>query len=58
MRAFAAEFLDGRARHWKLATLESQADLARRNILLTIGHLTVDAIAAATSGRSGAQPAL
>ena len=45
MDAFAAEFLDRQARHWKPATLESNAYMVRKYILPAFGHMTVDAIA-------------
>ena len=45
MDAFAAEFLDRQARHWKPRTLESNAYMVRKYILPAFGHLTVDAIA-------------
>ena len=47
MDAFAAEFLDRQARHWKPATLESNAYMVRKYILPAFGHMTVDAIAIA-----------
>ena len=45
MDAFAAEFLERYARHWKPSTLESSAYMVRNHILPAFGHLTVDAIA-------------
>ena len=45
MDAFAAEFLDRQARHWKPRTLESNAYMVRKCILPAFGHMTVDAIA-------------
>ncbi len=45
MDAFAGEFLERYARHWKPRTLESSAYLVRNHILPAFGHLTVDAIA-------------
>jgi len=45
MDAFAAEFLDRQARHWKPRTLASNAYMVRKYLLPTFGHLTVDAIA-------------
>ena len=45
MDAFAAEFLDRQARHWKPRTLESNTYMVRKYILPAFGHLTVDAIA-------------
>ena len=45
MEAFAAEFLDRQARHWKPRTLESNAYMVRKYILPAFGHMTVDAIA-------------
>ena len=45
MDAFAAEFLERMARHWKPATLQTNVDLIRNRILPAFGHMTVDAIA-------------
>ena len=45
MDAFAAEFLDRQARHWKPRTLDSNAYMVRKYILPAFGHMTVDAIA-------------
>ena len=45
MDAFADEFLERQARHWKPRTLESNAYMVRNYILPAFGHLTVDAIA-------------
>ena len=45
MDAFAAEFLDRQARHWKPKTQECNARIVRKDILPAFGHLTVDAIA-------------
>ena len=45
MDAFAAEFLDRQARHWKPATQASNAYMVRKYILPAFGHMTVDAIA-------------
>jgi len=45
MDAFAAEFLDRHARHWKPKTQECNARIVRNDILPAFGHLTVDAIA-------------
>ncbi len=45
MDAFAAEFLERYARHWKPSTLESSAYMVRNHILPAFGHMTVDAIA-------------
>ena len=45
MDAFAAEFLDRQARHWKPRTQETNARIVRKDILPAFGHLTVDAIA-------------
>ena len=45
MDAFAGEFLDRQARHWKARTLESNTYMVRKYILPAFGHLTVDAIA-------------
>ena len=45
MDAFAAEFLDRQARHWKPKTKETNARIVRKDILPAFGHLTVDAIA-------------
>jgi hypothetical protein len=44
MDAFAEEFLDRQARHWKARTLESNIYIVRKYILPAFGHLTVDAI--------------
>ena len=44
MDAFAAEFLDRQARHWKPRTLETNARMVRNHILPAFGHMTVDAI--------------
>jgi len=45
MDAFAAEFLDRQARHWKPRTLASNAYMVRKYLLPAFGHMTVDAIA-------------
>ena len=45
MDAFAGEFLDRQARHWKPRTLESNTYMVRKYILPAFGHMTVDAIA-------------
>ena len=45
MEAFAGEFLERYARHWKPRTLADSAYIARKYILPAFGHLTVDAIA-------------
>ena len=45
MDAFAAEFLDRQARHWKPRTLESNACMVDKYILPAFRHMTVDAIA-------------
>ena len=45
MTAFADEFLERYARHWKPSTLESNRYFIRNHILPPFGHLTVDAIA-------------
>ena len=44
MDAFAGDFLDRYARHWKPSTLENSAYLVRKYILPAFGHMTVDAI--------------
>ena len=44
MDAFAAEFLDRQARHWKPATRETNSRIIRKDILPAFGGLTVDAI--------------
>ena len=44
MDAFAGEFLDRQARHWKAQTLESNTYMVRKYILPAFGHLTVDTI--------------
>ena len=46
MNAFAEEFLDRQAHRWKPRTLETNAQMVRKDILPAFGHLTVDAIAA------------
>ena len=46
MDAFAEEFLERYARHWKPRTLANSAYVVRKYILPAFGHLTVDAIAA------------
>ena len=45
MDAFAEEFLQRYARHWKPNTLESSANALRKHILPALGHLAVDEIA-------------
>ena len=45
MDAFAAEFLDRHARHWKPRTLEANTLCVCNHILPAFGHMTVDAIA-------------
>ncbi len=44
MDAFATEFLERYARHWKPSTLENNAYLVRKYILPAFGRMTVDAI--------------
>ena len=44
MDAFAAEFLERYARHWKPRTLTASAYVVRNHILPAFGHMTVDAI--------------
>ena len=44
MTAFAEEFLDQQARHWKPRTQETNARIVRKHILPAFGDLTVDAI--------------
>ncbi len=44
MDAFAREFLDRYARHWKPSTLESNAYHVRKHILPAFGRMTVDTI--------------
>ena len=44
MGAFAGEFLERQAQHWKAGTLESNTYMVRKYILPAFGHLTVDAI--------------
>ena len=44
MSAFAAEFLERYARHWKPRTLTANAYVVRNHILPAFGHMTVDAI--------------
>ena len=45
MTAFAGEFLERYARHWKPRTLQTNRFLVRNHILPAFGHMTVDAIA-------------
>ena len=45
MDAFAEEFLERQARHWKPRTLQTNAYMVRKYILPAFGHVTVDAIA-------------
>ena len=45
MPAFAEEFLERHARHWKPRTQETNAYLVRNHVLPAFGHMTVDAIA-------------
>ena len=45
MAAFAGEFLDRQARHWKPRTLETNTYMVRKYILPAFDHLTVDGIA-------------
>ncbi len=45
MDAFAAEFLERYARHWKPGTLADSARIVRKLILPAFGHMTVDEIA-------------
>ena len=44
MDAFAAEFLERQARHWKPRTLETNQWMVRKYILPAFGHLSVDAL--------------
>ena len=44
MDAFAAEFLERYARHWKPRTLTASAYVVRNHILRPFGHMTVDAL--------------
>ena len=44
MDAFAVEFLDRQARHWKPRTRETNVYLVRKYTLPAFGHMTVDAI--------------
>ena len=46
MEAFAVEFLERHARHWKPATLETNRYFIRDCILPAFGRLTVDAVTA------------
>ena len=46
MDAFAGEFLERYARHWKPSTLADSTYIVRKQILPAFGHLTVDAITA------------
>ena len=45
MDAFAEEFLERHARHWKPRTQETNTYMVRKYILPAFGHMTVDAIA-------------
>ena len=45
MNAFAGEFLDRQARHWKPRTLETNTYMVRKYIQPAFGDLTVGAIA-------------
>ncbi len=45
MNEFAEEFIERHARHWKPATLASNAHALRKHILPALGHLAVDEIA-------------
>ena len=45
MDAFAEEFLERYARHWKPSTLTASTCVVRNHILPAFGHMTVDAIA-------------
>ena len=61
MDAFAAEFLDRQARHWKPRTRETNARIVRKDILPAFGGPAVDIITnqclrdwfASMSGRPG-----
>ena len=44
MTAFAEEFLDRQARHWKPNTRDTNASIVQKEILPVFGDLTVDAI--------------
>ena len=44
MTAFAGEFLERHARHWKPRTVETNTRIVRKDILPVFGHMTVDAI--------------
>lgn len=44
--AFAGEFLERQAWHWKHSTQETNAYLVHNHILPAFGHMTVDAVAA------------
>ena len=44
MAAFAEEFLERQARHWKPATVQANTYMVRNYILPAFGHLTVDAV--------------
>ena len=44
MDAFAGEFLERYARHWKPSTLADSTYIVRKQIFPAFGHLTVDAI--------------
>ena len=46
MTAFADEFLDRQARHWKPRTQETNDRVVRKDIMPTFGDMAVDAIAA------------
>ena len=44
MIAFAEEFLERHARHWKPRTVDTNRRVVHKNILPAFGHMTVDAI--------------
>lgn len=56
MDAFAAEFVDRQARHWKPVTQKTNARIVRKNILPAFGHLTVDVIAVEHVKEIGSPP--
>ena len=56
MDAFAAEFLDRQARHWKPRTQGTSARIVRKDILPAFGHMTVDAISVEQVSGTGSPP--
>ena len=56
LTAFAEEFLERYARHWKPATREASTYVVRKHILPAFDHMTVDAIAVASTSRIDSPP--